>query len=106
MAGYRGGGEFDHEDRAASDFGATLIKASGDRSGSKTRPVFSVSLGVLIPVAQCIAFRLQSRAYRVLTGGENDIFRRSVEQGGVCRLIYSGDLFIQTGAMAGLTFRF
>lgn len=90
----------------AAGIGATFIRASGDGSGSDTRPSFSVGLGVLIPVAERIAVRLESRAYLTFTGGDTDIFCRSGEQGGVCQLSYSGDLFTQIDAMAGLTFRF
>ncbi|MFO8153421.1 outer membrane protein [Thioalkalivibrio sp.] len=90
----------------AAGIGATFVNASGDGSGSDTRPSFSVGLGVLIPVAERIAVRLESRAYLTLTDGDTDIFCRSGEQGGVCRLSYSGDLFTQIDAMAGLTFRF
>lgn len=90
----------------AAGIGATFLRASGDGSGSDTRPSFSVGLGLLIPVAERVAVRLESRAYLTLTGGDTGIFCGSGEQGGVCRFRYSGDVFTQVDAMAGLTFRF
>jgi len=90
----------------AAGLGATFFRASGAGSGSDTRPSFSVGLGLLVPVAERVSIRLESRAYLTLTGGDTEIFCGSGAEGGVCRLRYSGDLFTQIDAMAGLTFRF
>jgi opacity protein-like surface antigen len=90
----------------AAGVGATWLRASGGASGSDTRPSFSIGLGLLIPLSERVAVRLESRAYLTLTDGDREFFCASGPQGGVCRVRYDGDVLTQIDAMAGLTFRF
>lgn len=90
----------------AAGVGATWLRASGGGSGSDTRPSFSIGLGLLMPLSERVAVRLESRAYLTLTDGDREFFCASGPQGGVCRVRYEGDVLTQLDAMAGLTFRF
>lgn len=90
----------------AAGIGATWLKASGGGSGSDTRPSFSLGLGVLIPMSERVALRLEGRGYLTFTDGDSDVLCVSGPGGGVCGFRYDGDVLTQIDAMAGLTFRF
>jgi hypothetical protein len=70
------------------------------------RPSLSLGAGVLVPLGEHLAFRLEGRGYLTLTDGDSGLACVSGPQDALCQLAYEGNAFFQFEALAGLSLRF
>ena len=81
--------------------GATHIAPADDRYSSETRFSLSVGGGLKFPLSQTIALRLEGRGYGTVVGSSTAILCA-----GGCTVKFSGSLFLQFEASAGLSIAF
>lgn len=86
--------------------GTRLALDSEAGSDSDLRASASLGAGVLLPLGQRLAFRLEARGYLTLTDGDSGLACLSGPEGAVCRVAYQGAALLQYEALAGLTLRF